>query len=171
MLRVNALSTYEKCMPELFTADMQKGEPMDLIERQQAIDAVSRGCQEFRGIFAECEKNLNALPSAQPTQSNASNVLKTLDCIDRQAAIDAICAVCGNDCDKSEFVYNAPQDEQVILCPEHYCLCTLPSAQPEIVRCKDCKYADNDGVCQNSVGLVIQDDDDFCSKAERRTDE
>lgn len=25
---------------------------------------------------------------------------------------------------------------------------TLPSAQPEIVRCKDCKYADEDVVCQ-----------------------
>ena len=53
------------------------------------------------------------------------------DLISRQDAIDAICAVCGNDCDKNEFVYNAPQDEQVILCPEHYCLCTLPSAKPE----------------------------------------
>ena len=52
------------------------------------------------------------------------------DCISRQAAIDALCAVCGKACDKSKFVYNAPQDEQVILCPEHYCLCTLPSAQP-----------------------------------------
>ena len=38
----------------------------DTIYRQDAIDAVSRGCQEFRGIFAECEKNLNELPSAQP---------------------------------------------------------------------------------------------------------
>lgn len=48
----------------------------------------------------------------------------------------------------------------------------LPSAQPEpVVKCKDCKYADDDGVCQNSVGLAIQDDDDFCSFAERRTDE
>ena len=36
----------------------------DLISRQTAIDAVSRGCQAF-GIFAECEKNLNALPSAE----------------------------------------------------------------------------------------------------------
>ena len=52
------------------------------------------------------------------------------DLIDRQATIDALCAVCGKACDKSKFVYNAPQDEQVILCPEHYCLCTLPSAQP-----------------------------------------
>ena len=37
----------------------------DLIERAAAIDAVSRGCQEFRGIFARCEKNLNELSSAQ----------------------------------------------------------------------------------------------------------
>ena len=78
----------------------------DTISRQAAIDTVSRGCQEFRGIFAECEKNLNA----------------------------------------------------------------LPAVQPEIIRCKDCKHADDDGVCQNSMGLVIQDDDDFCSYAERRTD-
>ena len=56
------------------------------------------------------------------------------DLIDRQATIDALCAVCGKACDKSKFVYNAPQDEQVILCPEHYCLCTLPSAQPEMIR-------------------------------------
>ena len=38
----------------------------DLIDRQAAIDAVSRGCKELRGIFAECEKNLNELPSAEP---------------------------------------------------------------------------------------------------------
>ena len=69
------------------------------------------------------------------------------DLIYRQNAIDAICSVCGNDCDKSEFVYNAPQDEQVIMCPEHYVLSTLPSAQPEIVRCKDCKWGRE--VCGN----------------------
>ena len=53
------------------------------------------------------------------------------DLIDRQAAIEALCAACGKACDKSKFVYNAPQDEQVILCPEHYSLCTLPSAGPK----------------------------------------
>lgn len=50
--------------------------------------------------------------------------------IDKQVAINAMCAACGHDCDKSKFVYNAPQDEQVIMCPEHYALSTLPSAQP-----------------------------------------
>ena len=54
-----------------------------------------------------------------------------MDVISRQKAIDALCAACGKACDKSKFVYNAPQDEQVILCPEHYSLCTLPSAQPK----------------------------------------
>lgn len=53
------------------------------------------------------------------------------DLIERQAAVDALCSVCGYDCDKSEFVYDAPQDEQVILCPEHYALTQLPSVQPE----------------------------------------
>ena len=37
----------------------------DSISRRDAIEAVSSGCQEFRGIFAECEKNLNQLPSAR----------------------------------------------------------------------------------------------------------
>lgn len=54
-----------------------------------------------------------------------------MDLISRQAAIDAMCSACGYECDKSEFIYNAPQDEQVILCPEHYALTQLPSAQPE----------------------------------------
>ena len=53
------------------------------------------------------------------------------DLISRQAAIDAMCSACGNDCDKSEFVYDAPQWEQVILCPEHYALTVLPSVQPD----------------------------------------
>ena len=52
----------------------------------------------------------------------------------------------------------------------HDMISNLPSVQPEIVRCKDCMYADEDGVCQNSKGLAIQDDYDFCSYAERRTD-
>ena len=56
--------------------------------------------------------------------------------IDADAAIDALCSVCnalggGHNCDKTKFVYNAPFDEQVILCPEHYALTMLPSAQPE----------------------------------------
>ena len=54
-----------------------------------------------------------------------------IDLIDRQKAIDAICSVCGADeeCDKSKFVYDAPQDKQVIMCPDHYELTHLPSVE------------------------------------------
>lgn len=62
------------------------------------------------------------------------------DLISRQAAIDALCSVCGVDCDKSEFVYDGKQEDQVILCPEHYVLTQLPSAQPEHTETHSCDY-------------------------------
>ena len=41
----------------------------------------------------------------------------------------------------------------------------MPSAQPEIVRCKDCLMH---GVCRFEQGLGL---DGYCSQAERRTDD
>ena len=57
-----------------------------------------------------------------------------MELISRQAAIDALCSVCGVDCDKSKFVYGGKQEDQVILCPEHYALTQLPSVQPETAK-------------------------------------
>ena len=79
--------------------------------------------KHWDGHTEEDVTRLLSLPDAP-----AANVGNT---INRQAAINAICAVCGNDCDKSEFLYNAPQDEQIILCPEHYVLTQLPPAQSD----------------------------------------
>ena len=85
------------------------------------------------------------------------------DTVSRAAAIDAVRNF--GDCENG---YSDTYDKAFIISA----LEALPAVQPqpEIVRCKDCKHADDDGVCQNSVGLVIQDDDDFCSRAVRRTD-
>ena len=53
---------------------------------------------------------------------------------------------------------------------------SLPSAQPEIIRCKDCRYYqdNNDGYphinCKWDANET-PDADDFCSGAERRTDD
>ena len=54
----------------------------------------------------------------------------------------------------------------------------LPSAQPEIIRCKDCKYwvpgyiTDNDDFIPPKCGewrqMVGHSSDDYCSLAERR---
>lgn len=46
----------------------------------------------------------------------------------------------------------------------------LPSAEPEIIRCRDCKH--HDGIrCFRWNSTIITGFDDFCSNAERRTDE
>lgn len=37
-----------------------------MIYLDDAIEAVSEGCQEWRGIFERCKDGLLALPSAQP---------------------------------------------------------------------------------------------------------
>lgn len=52
----------------------------------------------------------------------------------------------------------------------------LPSTQPENIRCKDCKYAINNGtsemMCKNSRTRVVDTNNNFgCIFAERRTNE
>lgn len=82
------------------------------------------------------------------------------DCISRQAAIDAMCTVCGNDCDKSEFVYNASQDEQVILCPEHYALTQLPSAPERKTgrwKIREDMYGDTEATCSECGFSTVVD--------------
>lgn len=50
----------------------------------------------------------------------------------------------------------------------------LPSAQPEIIRCKECKHRDKYGCCKYWKGLamgdipIATDDYDFCSYAEQK---
>ena len=83
------------------------------------------------------------------------------DTISRQAAIDAVRTVIGDN--RSISVCEAIEQ--------------LPSAQPEIIRCKDCKYwtrikRTNRYWCKTDDGLfdLNPSPDDFCSRAERRTD-
>lgn len=94
------------------------------------------------------------------------------DLIDRQAAIDALCdEYCGGwqDCKYYPNCENLKSIEQ------------LPSAQPEIIRCKDCRHwADNyvktpsgkfvkNHYC--SRGVTSAWSEWFCADGERRTDE
>ena len=93
-----------------------------------------------------------------------------MDLIDRQAAIDAI-----EDLPNCDNGYSGTYDKAYIIAT----LEELPSAQPEIIHCRDCKhyqFADNRAfgmpvkMCE-WFGFEDVDDDDFCSRAERRTDE
>ena len=93
------------------------------------------------------------------------------DTISRQAAVDAINEyMVGKRCDTDGTMMASLINELVIN--------KLPSAQPEIIRCKDCKYwvpgyiTDNDDFIPPKCGewqqMVGHSSDDYCSLAERR---
>lgn len=90
------------------------------------------------------------------------------DLISRQAAIDELVKMLG---------YCFQADEEV-LDAVVTTVRELPSAQPKIIRCKDCKYwvpgyiTDNDDFIPPKCGewqqMVGHSSDDYCSLAERR---
>lgn len=84
------------------------------------------------------------------------------DLISRQYAIEQLNAIA------SELHRRKRLDEEFVA---SWCAETieeLPSAQPEIVRCKDCKW--KQGAECVRFADVRPFPDDFCSRAERRTD-
>ena len=84
------------------------------------------------------------------------------DLISRQAAIDAL-----------EELKTRYFDRKVIIGKTQDVINNLPSAQPEIIRCKDCKHwSALSAKCarRKNAMLLGYGINDFCSKAERRTD-
>ena len=107
------------------------------------------------------------------------------DLISRQAAIEAIKTLTTWFCDSGAKFFDGPQPPMEALLDPNEMIKTIagmPSAQPEIIRCKDCRFAilTYDGDCkycqylEGEFGLtdaVYFDGNDYCSHAERRTNE
>ena len=102
------------------------------------------------------------------------------DLIDRQAAIDAILAVTGNSSVRE--LYEHVQEHELSdmwsggVNAAIDIIIAVPSAQPEIIRCKDCEYGEQDEVGRwfcRSLGCQIGNEDGsgYCADAERRTDD
>jgi ribosomal protein S27E len=147
----------------------------DCISRQQAINAIDNANDGLveddytYGVQSGMEKAkyiIEDLPIAQPNacENTCDFARKSNDMINRADAVDAISKIKRTD-NWQAAVSMALMD--------------LPSAQPEIIRCRDCKhyqFADNRAfgmpvkMCE-WFGFEDVDDDDFCSEAERRTDE
>lgn len=91
------------------------------------------------------------------------------DLISREAAIDAM----------AKFVPYAIDDDVTRaytdgLTDAYNLVCQLPSAQPELIRCKNCKHnqlpsTSGNANCEIFYGMT--DQDGFCHMAERRTDD
>ena len=97
------------------------------------------------------------------------------DTISRQEATDAL---------RKMQTYKMFEGDDVLLIDQAGAmteLMLLPPAQPEIIRCKDCKYwvpgyiTDNDDFIPPKCGewqqMVGHSSDDYCSLAKRREDE
>lgn len=85
------------------------------------------------------------------------------DLIERQAAIDAV---------RRLQTYKFSESDDMVLVDKAEVqteLMMLPSAQPEIVRCKDCKYRDAEsGFCEGrGWPMQLVPDDGFCNKGKR----
>lgn len=154
----------------------------DLIDRQTAIAySISGKTREIDGEkwirVSEVRESIKMMPSAQPEVltcgsgelvQESDSLVKDLvkDCISRQAAIRETW---------KEPTYSDPLN---VMTEMRDRLEALPSAQPKIIYCGDCKYKDDgideDGIpflkclnCRSYGGTRIND---FCSWAERRTD-
>ena len=85
------------------------------------------------------------------------------DMISRKKAINELCRML-RDC------FGADDEE---LDAVTVTLNELPSAQPEIVQCKDCNHWSRESICDGfcSEDCMRHDEDFYCGYAERRTDE
>ena len=156
--------------PELATyspkLDNENGE---LISRQAAIDELiafkeAHKADRFTGDFLHwtgIKAMIEELPSVHPDVPDTN----VGDMISRQAAIKAICE---RECDALK-----PCQAE---CKSIWAIEELPSAQPEIIRCKDCKnyyFADNrvpseqSWVC-DAWGIDQTAHMGYCFKAERK---
>ena len=99
------------------------------------------------------------------------------DTISRQAAIDAIGKTSDELYENIKKGATFPQRQWFDgMAQAQSILENLPSAQPDIIRCRDCRYYqdNNNGYphmnCKWDANET-PDEDDFCSGAERRTDD
>ena len=121
-----------------------------------AYDTENHRCPRFNQVIRRALKDANLEPCE--------------DCISRQAAIDALRKEYGG-------IKNANMDGDFLADEIEFVLSKLPSAQLEIIRCKDCRWYKKERgwngieytVCK--LSRPIRKEDDFCSRAERRTDE
>ena len=162
---------------------------MDLIDRQAVIDALMEHFKRNTTVAIRAKLTVEGVPSAQleliaqgayvrgfeqgRTQGmldaklqQTCNQLAT-DTISRQAAIDAI----------QRYKYEHGFDFHACAMGIERDIKAVPSVQPEIVRCGQCKhyyFADNRIPQEQRYTCELDGDrwkaDDFCSYAERRKD-
>ena len=145
----------------------------DLISRQAAIDGINELMKvhfDRKFVLGKARTIMQELPPAQPEIKQQA--INSSDYIDRRAALDAL---------RKMQTYKLFSGDDMLLIDQAGAmteLMLLPSAQLEIIRCKDCKnwdttwtndFSPNYHYCPMVDG--VRKEDWFCADAERRTDE
>ena len=154
----------------------------DTISRKAAI-AVLRAMQTYK-LFAGDDMLLIDQAGAQtelmmlpPAPLGANLAEAGTDCISRAKAIETLekdmasldHIINGMSANDVRFDAYVSQRNQVNY--DIYAIKQLPPAQPEIIRCRECKFASGDSrICMKFDHSPIGELD-FCAWAERRTDE
>lgn len=149
----------------------------DLIDRQQAIDAISK-IKRTDNWQTAVSMILLELPSAQP-ESYKEKLKEIADALSEKFAYMNTCLnerdiILGYLGVKRPSKIHCNTDCTNIKCESHRCNKRLSSAQPEIIRCKECRFHENEQpgmvYCPAVVGGWVEDDW-FCKGGEGRTDE
>lgn len=137
----------------------------DLISRQAVLNLLHALPPEEVTTKALLIQSIQQMDAAQPEVAKDTNVL-TNDCISRQEAIDAL-RTHERKASKKWFdnQLDIEWNNAIDICC--YDIEDLPSAQPEIVMCKDCKkYIDYRCRDEHANLSDWRHEDDYCSYAE-----
>lgn len=124
-----------------------------MIYLDDALDAVSEACFEFRGVFGRCEDALKALPPAQPEytiEMQESDIDEAMKLV-RDARVTILpSAQPEQPTEVQDILQYLDEYLHPIVSPEHWSVYSelydmvsmLSPAQSEIIRCKDCKWCE-----------------------------
>ena len=141
---------------------------MDLIDRQALLKQIDIDSDGEPGYYGDTWKFIDTIKNLPPaTDINVATKVGTnlaevgTDCISRQAALDIF----------DDYNVAVENGQIEAYSRDRKRLCELPSAQPEIIRCRNCKFASGDSRICMKFGHSPIGELDFCVWAERRTDE
>lgn len=121
------------------------------------------------------EQEGNMIPGFEQTEKQLDALTVRADLISRREAIKAI--RCGHL--SAATIYGRSDEGMIVLAESIRAINSLPSAQPEIIRCKDCKWFIKEygwncivyTVCGISpTHHPIRREEDFCSRAEQEVE-
>lgn len=157
-------------MLTLYIADAERDAGMKNLSRKEALeilDDMKVKIEIPKAAVMQYKRNA-ALDMAIEALKYSEIPNSSNDCISRQAAIAVA--------DYTDYRGLTVEDVKKVTDEVVKGLKRLPSAQPEIIRCGECKhlYVDGENVRFNVCELnhnKVQSDDWFCADAERKDDE